>query len=136
MGCSHPGLAGGIATRRGLSGGTYVAGLKLNPASHGRSSSIHFASAATSFPLRASPLGGIRVSASLLVMRLMSSLEADLPGTAAFDFRSSSRVSNETPPLYVPLVWHFAHFAFRMGTISCANRSGFSAAAPERNSRQ
>ena len=42
----------------------------------------------------------MRISASVLVMRLINSLAAALPGTAAFDLSRSSRVSNETPPLY------------------------------------
>jgi hypothetical protein len=77
-----------------------VAGLKVKPDSHGSPSSIHFASTATSFALSGSAFpGGMRCSGSLCVTRLMSSLSADLPGTAAFAFTSSSRVSNEMPPL-------------------------------------
>ena len=71
--------------------------------------------------------GGIRKSSSLLTTRLMSSLIAALPGTAAFAFSRSSRVSNEIAPLYVPFVWHLAQRALRIGTTSCAKsvfRSG------------
>src|ERR1043165_203896 len=64
------------------------------------------------------PLGGIRISGSWLVMRLTSSLALLFPGVKAFDLSRSSRVSIETLPLYLPLMWHSAQRALRIGAMS------------------
>src|SRR4051794_14919160 len=42
----------------------------------------------------------------------------------------SGRVSIDTPPLYVPFVWHCAHFALSTGTISCAKSTFGLASCP------
>ena len=77
-------------------------------------SAISFASSAGLF------LGGMRISRSLCVMRLTTSLAALLPGVTTFDLSRSSRVSKETLPLYLPFVWHSAHRVFRIGAMSWA----------------
>ena len=62
-------------------------------------------------------------------MRLTSSLAALLPGVTAFDLSRSSRVSKETLPLYLPLVWHSAQRALRMGAMSWAKSIFFGSPA-------
>src|SRR5215510_954110 len=66
------------------------------------------------------PLGGMRFSGSSEVMRCTSSLAALLPGTTTLDLSRSARVSIDTEPLYLPLVWHSAQRALSRGTMSCA----------------
>src|SRR5207253_9637659 len=78
---------------------------------------------------RGLPLGGMRVSASGEVTRSISGLSALLPGTTAFDFTSAARVSNDTPALYLPLVWHSAQRAFKSGSTSCAKSTRWPAFA-------
>src|SRR6202011_6194995 len=43
-----------------------------------------------------------------------------MPGTTTFALRSDSRVSSDSDPLYLPLVWHSAQRALMTGTMSCA----------------
>src|SRR5205085_11222931 len=74
----------------------------------------------TSLPVSRSPLGGMRTSLSMEVMRLISSLWSLLPGTTAFFFRMSARVSSENEFLYLPLVWHSPQRALMIGAMSCA----------------
>src|SRR3954452_15103497 len=70
----------------------------------------------------------MRSSASSAVTRRINSLAPLLPGTTAF-LTASDRVSNETPPLYLPLVWHSAQRALRIGSTSWAESTGSAARA-------
>src|SRR4051794_22925199 len=56
---------------------------------------------------------------------------ADLPTTTALDLRRSSRVSIDTEPLYLPLVWHSAQRDLMIGTMSCAKSTGFASRAAQ-----
>src|SRR5437868_5910622 len=70
----------------------------------------------------------MRSSGSSLVTRLIISLAAALPGTAAF-FATSARVSSDIDPLYVPFVWHLAQWAFKIGTTSWAKSTALGGSA-------
>src|SRR5262245_3433745 len=59
----------------------------------------------------------------------MSSLLPLLPGTTALDFSRSARVSIDSEPLYLPLVWHSAQRDLMMGTTSWAKSTGFASRA-------
>src|SRR5207237_4817912 len=91
-------------------------------------SSIHALRVATCLSVSRGPSGGIRSSGSVLVTRLIISLATDLPGTAAF-FATVARVSSDMDPLYVPLVWHLAQWALRIGTASWAKSTPFGGSA-------
>src|SRR5262245_45312933 len=66
----------------------------------------------------------MRSFGSSAVTRSMSGLLALSPGTAASDLSSASRVSNDTPPLYLPLVWHSAQRDLSSGSTSWAKSTG------------
>src|SRR5438046_8733374 len=92
---------------------------------------------AISFADSGGPFDGIRSAASVLVIRLTSSLSPLLPGTTAFDLSRSSRVSSDRPARYLPLVWHSAQRAFKIGMTSWAKSTWASdrCTAPDRPER-
>src|SRR3954466_1545945 len=98
IGWVRPTDDGGTDGGRGLRGATYVRALNEKPDSQASPSSIQARRVRTSFSVSRGPSGGICSSGSLLVTRLIISLDAALPGTAAF-FVTSARVSSDIDPL-------------------------------------
>src|SRR5947208_4623826 len=118
MECSRPGRDGGRSGRRGFSGARYVLVLNVKPLSQGTPSSIHALIRVISFAERGFPFDGIRSSESVEVIRLTNSLAALFPGTTTLAFSKDCRVSSDSEPLYLPLVWHSAQRALMMGAMS------------------
>src|SRR5262249_37709246 len=78
----------------------------------------------------------MRSASSLAVARAVASLGALFPGTTALDLSRAARVSNDTPPLYLPLVWHSAQRALSSGRMSWAKSTASAAGVGPASARE